>query len=123
MRPKKDRNPEEVLPLPLAVFHILIALGDGERHGYAIKREVAKRTGGKVDLGPGSLYGSIKRMLAEGLIMESEERPDEHLDDERRRYYRLTPFGLRVAQAEVGRMRQLIGAAEAKPGLRVPEPA
>jgi len=123
MRPKKDRDPEDLLPLPPAVFHILIALGDGERHGYAIKREVAKRTGGKVDLGPGSLYGSIKRMLAEGLIMESEERPDEHLDDERRRYYRLTPFGLRVTHAEVERMRQLIGEAEAKPGLRVPEPA
>ena len=89
-------------PLPPVVFHILLSLGEGERHGYALKREIALRTAGKMKLGPGVLYGSINKMLEQGLIEESDERPDAHLDDERRRYYRITPYGRKVAQAEVG---------------------
>lgn len=110
------------LPLQPAVFHILLALGDGEKHGYAIKREIARRTDGAVRLGPGTLYGSIKRMLAQELIEESEERPDFSLDDERRRYYRITQLGQRVAAAEVERMRSLISLARAKRMVRGPEP-
>jgi DNA-binding PadR family transcriptional regulator len=97
-----------MLPLPAAVFHILLSLGEGERHGYALKREIARRTDGQVTLGPGVLYGSIGKMLAQGLIEESDDRPDPHLDDERRRYYRITAFGRKVAQAEVARMRALV---------------
>jgi DNA-binding PadR family transcriptional regulator len=87
---------------------MLLALTEGERHGYALKREILRRTGGKLDLGAGALYGSIARMLDRGLVEESGERPDPHLDDERRRYYRITPFGRRVAQAEIARLRQLV---------------
>ena len=91
------RDPEALLPLTPAVFHVLLALADSERHGYGIMQEVAARTNGMMRMGPGTLYGSIKRMLAAGLIEESGERPDPALDDERRRYYRLTDFGRRVA--------------------------
>ena len=105
------------LPLPPAMFHMLLALGEGERHGYALKREILKRTGGKMNLGSGALYGSINRMLEHGLIEESGERPDPHLDDERRRYYRITPLGRRVAQAEALRMRALVELTEARLGL------
>ena len=105
------------LPLPTAMFHILLCLGEGERHGYALKREILRRTKGKLNLGAGALYGSINRMLEEGLIEESEERPDPHLDDERRRYYRLTPLGRKVAQAEAARMRDLVQLAAAQFGL------
>ena len=108
------RDPQTLLPLTPAVFHILLALADRERHGYGIMQEVAGRTAGKVRLGPGTLYGSIQRMLAEGLIEESEERPDPDLDDERRRYYRLTEFGRRVAEAEAQRLAVLLGVARAK---------
>jgi len=108
------RDPETLLPLTPAVFHILLALADGERHGYGIMQEVASRTDGKLRMGPGTLYGSIKRMLADGLIMESGERPDPSLDDERRRYYRLTDFGQRVAQAEAQRLMQLLRVAHSK---------
>lgn len=96
-----------------AVFHILLSLGAGDRHGYAIKREVAARTDGKLKLGPGVLYGSINAMLESGLIEESEERPDPHLDDERRRYYRITKLGRKAAQAEAARMRELVQLAVA----------
>jgi DNA-binding PadR family transcriptional regulator len=108
------RDPEELLPLTPAVFHILLALADGERHGYGVIKEVDARTEGKVRLGPGTLYGSIKRMLTEGLIEESGERPDPELDDERRRYYRLTKFGRRVAVAEAERLSRLVASARAK---------
>jgi DNA-binding PadR family transcriptional regulator len=100
--------------LPASEFHILLALGDAERHGYAIKQEIAARTEGEVDLGPGTLYGSIKRMLADGLIEESEARPDASVDDERRRYYRITPLGREVAAAEARRMEQLVALARRK---------
>jgi DNA-binding PadR family transcriptional regulator len=107
-------EPEEFLPLTPSVFHILLALADGERHGYGIIKEVEARTEGRVRLGPGTLYGSIKRMLEEGLIEESDERPDSELDDERRRYYRLTGFGRRVATAEAERLSGLVASARAK---------
>jgi len=108
------RRPEEFLPLTPAMFHILLALADKERHGYHIMREVDERTEGNVKLGPGTLYGSIKRMMADGLIEELEERPDPELDDERRRYYRLTDFGFRVATAEAQRLEQMVRSARAK---------
>ncbi len=104
-------------PLSPAVFHILLCLGEGERHGYALKREIERRTGGKLRLGPGVLYGSISKMLEQGLIEESDNRPDPHLDDERRRYYRITPYGREVARAEALRMRELVQLAAAKFGV------
>ncbi|MGA8153145.1 MAG: PadR family transcriptional regulator [Terriglobales bacterium] len=107
----------DMTPLSPAVFHILLSLGEGERHGYAIKREIAARTKGKLKLGPGVLYGSINKMLELGLIEESTDRPDPHLDDERRRYYRITPYGRKVAQAEAARMRELVLLAGARFGV------
>lgn len=107
-------QPESMLPLTPAVFHILLALCDQERHGYGIMQEVAHSTAGEVRLGPGTLYGSIKRMLAADLIEESAERPDPELDDQRRRYYRLTDLGQRVARAEAGRLANLVQRAQAK---------
>jgi DNA-binding PadR family transcriptional regulator len=101
-------------PLTPAVFHILLALADGERHGYAIMREVAQQSGGRARLGPGTLYGSIRRLLEDGLIEETEARPDPALDDERRRYYRLTPSGRRVAEVEAARLDGLARAARAR---------
>src|SRR5580693_2564629 len=116
--PSKDESSfQDRKPLPPVIFHILLSLGDGERHGYALKREIVQRTGGKLKLGPGVLYGAINKMLEQGLIEESDERPDPHLDDERRRYYRITPLGLRVAQAEAVRMRELAQFAQDKLGL------
>ena len=110
----KNRKPEDFLPLTPATFHILLALADRERHGYDIMREVDERTEGKVRLGPGTLYGSIKRLLSDGLVQELDERPAPELDDERRRYYRLTDFGFRVATAEAERLAQLVKAAKSK---------
>lgn len=111
------------LPLPVSEFQILLALADEERHGYGIMREVSERTSGEVQLGPGTLYGSIKRMVARGLIEESDERPDPELDDERRRYYRITSLGRRVVVAEARRMELMVGIARAKRLLKRPEPA
>ena len=108
---------DALLPLPLAIFHMLLSLSEGERHGYALKREIRQRTGGKLNLGSGALYGSINRMLEQGLIEESEERPDPHLDDERRRYYHITALGRRVAQAETVRLQQLVRMAESRLGV------
>ena len=96
------------------LFHILVALADQDRHGYAIMLDVTARTGGELKLSPGTLYGSIKRMLEQGLVEESGERPDAALDDERRRYYRLTDFGRRVATAEAERLSGLVQVARAK---------
>lgn len=109
--PSKER--ERLLPLPPAVFQILVALADQDRHGYAIMQDVAARTDGRMKLSPGTLYGSIKRMLDDGLIVEAEERPDPDEDDERRRYYRLTRFGRDVAQAEADRLATLLRQARA----------
>jgi len=114
---KSDKSAEAHLPLPPAIFHMLLSLSDGERHGYALKREIRKRTDGKLNLGAGALYGSIARMLERGFIIETDTRPDPHLDDERRRYYRITPLGRRVAQAEAQRMRQLVTLADDAFGL------
>ncbi len=102
---------DDLIPLSTAMFHILLSLGEGERHGYALRREIAKRTNGKLKLGPGVLYGSVNKMLELGLIEESDERPDPHLDDERRCYYRITNFGRQVARAEAARMRGLADMA------------
>jgi DNA-binding PadR family transcriptional regulator len=115
--PDKDRTDATALtPLPPVVFHILLSLGEGERHGYALKREIAQRTGGRLRPGPGVLYGAIGKMLELGLIVESDDRPDPHLDDERRRYYRITPYGRKAAQAEAARMRELVDLAAARFG-------
>lgn len=118
---KSERSAiEALLPLPLPVFHMLLALTEGERHGYALKREILRRTGGKLNLGSCALYGSINRMLEQGLIEESDERPDSHLDDERRRYYRITALGRRAAQAEAARLRDLVRLAESSLALETP---
>ncbi len=109
-----NREPADMLPLAPAVFHILLALSNGERHGYGIMREIAAATEGQMRIGPGTLYRSIKQMLTTGLIEESDERPDPTLDDERRRYYRLTGYGRQVAQAEARRLARLVRAAEAR---------
>jgi DNA-binding PadR family transcriptional regulator len=108
------------LPLTPPVFHVLIALADGEKHGYAILREVEDRTGGKVRLSSGTLYAIIKRLLNDGLINETDERPNEDEDDERRRYYGLTSFGRRVAAAEAERMEEMLSAARSKKLIRKP---
>jgi DNA-binding PadR family transcriptional regulator len=110
----RKEKPEAWLPLTPAMFHILLALADKERHGYEIMREVDERTEGKMRVGPGTLYGSIKRMLNDGLIEELDERPDPELDDERRRYYRLSDFGRRVAIAEAERLDKLVKSARFK---------
>jgi len=106
-------HPDDHLPLPVATFHILVAVADQDRHGYAIMQDVATRTNGALKLSPGTLYGSIRRMLDEGLIVElsDRQRPDE--DDERRRYYRITAFGRAVAQAEAARLATLLRQAKA----------
>ena len=107
-------DPAGMLPLTPAVFHILLALAEGERHGYAIMREVADSTGGQIKMGPGTLYGTIKRLLAAGLVKESAERPDPGLDDERRRYYQLTSPGRRVVTAEAERLSAMVKLAQGK---------
>lgn len=104
----------DFLPLTPAIAHILLAVADEDRHGYAIMQEVARLTDGGTRMGPGTLYGTIKRLLAGGLIEEADERPDPDLDDERRRYYRLTKLGRQVLEAEAARMATLLGAARAK---------
>ncbi|MCC6364092.1 MAG: helix-turn-helix transcriptional regulator [Bryobacterales bacterium] len=107
-------------PLTPAVFHILLAIIDGEKHGYGIMQEVSARTGGKVILGPGTLYGTINRMLEAGLIEESGAQADPALGDERRRYYRITRKGRRAAVAETGRLQELLSVARAKRLLQRP---
>jgi DNA-binding PadR family transcriptional regulator len=104
-----DRDPSELLPLTPALFHVLLALADGEKHGYAVLKEVEERTGGAVLLSTGTLYGIIKRLLADGLIRDSVAG-----SDERRRAYRLTAFGRKVALAEAERLRDLVRSAHAK---------
>jgi len=118
---EEQRGLRDLLPLTPAVLHILLALADEERHGYGIMREVEERTGGQTRMGPGTLYGSIKRMLADGLIEESDERPDPAMDDQRRRYYRITDFGRSVAGAEAERLQSIVTVARAKSVLRAPE--
>src|ERR1700730_16723718 len=110
----RSKNPHDLLPLTAPVFHILLALSDGERHGYAIMQQVAADTNGALQLGPGTLYGCLKRMLAAPLLEESDDRPDPNLDDERRRYYRITDFGARTVRAEAQRLAVAVSAAQAK---------
>lgn len=105
---------EALLPLPTATFHILMALTGEDRHGYAIIQDVAARTGGALKLSAGTLYRSIQRMLEQGLIVEVRERPGPELDDERRRYYRITDFGMQVGHAEARRLVQLVKLARAR---------
>jgi DNA-binding PadR family transcriptional regulator len=102
-----------LMPLPPVTFHILVALVDGDRHGYAIIREVAERTDGEIEIQAGTLYRSIQRMLEQGLVSETRTRPAIGEDDERRRYYRITPFGRQVAQAEARRLTQMVRLARA----------
>lgn len=111
---KTQIDPEDFLPLTPAVFHVLLAISDGERHGYAIMQEIADHTGGRMKMGPGTLYGTIKRLLEAQLIEESDERPDPKLDDERRRYYRLTGLGQRVVKAEAQRHAEMVEIARGK---------
>ena len=99
--------------LPTAFFHILVAVADRERHGYAIMQDVAARTAGQLKLGPGTLYGAIKRMLQDGLIQEVEGRGDPEGGDERRRYYRITSHGRKIAIAESARLASLLSQARA----------
>jgi DNA-binding PadR family transcriptional regulator len=110
----EDPEIEALLPLPEATFHILLALADADRHGYAILQDVAERTKGEVKLGAGTLYRSIQRMQEQGLIVETRDRPAPELDDERRRYYRITPFGTAVARAESRRLSRLVQLARAR---------
>ncbi len=117
------KAPEEFLPLSAPVLHILLALADGEAHGYAIMQDVAQRSDGVVRLGPGTLYGAIGRMLEDRLIEESQERPDPSLDDSRRRYYRLTPYGGEVLAAETKRLAVLLRAARSSKAIRSMKPA
>lgn len=107
----EQKGPEDFLPLPSATLHILVALSSGEKHGYAVMSEVERLSDGAVRMGPGTLYGSIKRMLADRLIEETAERPDPALDDQRRRYYRLTGLGQQVCTAELRRLETLIRRA------------
>ena len=106
--------PEDLLPMTPAMFNILLALADGEKHGYAIMLEVEESTQGAVKMGPGTLYGSIKRMLSSGLIEETAERPDPALDDERRRYYRLSAVGQRALRLEAERLERQVSIARLK---------
>ncbi len=106
--------PEAQAPLTAAMFHVLLALADGDKHGYAILKEVVDQTVGEVQLSTGTLYGIIKRLLAEGLIVESRNRPAVENDDQRRRYYRLTPSGRQVAVAEAERLEKLLVRARSK---------
>ena len=107
-------TPESQLPLAPATFQILLALVDRERHGYAIMKEVTTRTDGAVQLGPGTLYGALKRLLENGLVEKGSERADPELGDDRRRYYRLTKLGLRVARMEARRLDAMVRAARQK---------
>jgi DNA-binding PadR family transcriptional regulator len=119
---ERSSDPGDFLPLTPVALNVLLALADGERHGYGIMLEVRERTGGRVRLGPGTLYGAIKRLKESGMIEESGERPDPEADDERRRYYRLTGFGGAVLAAEVERLDSLVRAARRKGAFPAPKP-
>src|SRR5580658_642664 len=114
MTKSQTPTPQSLLPLTPPVFHILLALAEEERHGYGIMQDVAWQTNDALQLGPGTLYGCLKRMLAAGLVEESDERPDPAMDDERRRYYRMTALGRRVVRAEAERLAGAVTAARAR---------
>ncbi len=109
---EKAEADDAFLPLPTAVFHILVALADRDRHGYSIMQDVSARTDGKVRLSAGTLYSAIRRMLDQGLIEELRDSPDPDSEDQRRRYYRLTALGRRVALAEARRLRDMLSQAQ-----------
>lgn len=109
----KKKTIESYLPLTPAVFHVLLSLADGEKHGYVISKEIARRTDNEVRLSAGTLYGIIKRLLEDGFIEESDDRPNFSLDDQRRRYYRLTKLGYALAEAEAERMERVLAMARA----------
>ena len=123
-RSDSARTPDSLLPLKPVVFQVLLSLVDGERHGYALVQDIAERTAAKIDLEPGNLYRVLKSMLEEGVIEESERRPAPDRDDERRRYYRMTAFGRKVAMAEAARLDRIVEDARARnlipavPGVR-----
>ena len=116
--PARVNDIDRLLPLKAVAFQILVSLADGERHGYAITQDIAGRTSARMRLEPGNLYRSLKTMLDDGLIEESERRPAPDLDDERRRYYRITPLGRRVALAETARLDAMVTEAKAKRWVR-----
>jgi DNA-binding PadR family transcriptional regulator len=118
-----DPQLTRLLPLPPVWFHLLLALTNQERHGYALMQDVAAESDGKIRLGPGTLYGALKRLLALGLVEESGRRPDHGLDDQRRRYYRLTALGRRALAAEAARHVSLVQLAQSKRVLSRPRPA
>jgi DNA-binding PadR family transcriptional regulator len=120
---RAPEGPEGYLPLTPAVLDIMVALANEELHGYAIMQEVRSRTDGQRRLAPGTLYRSLKQMEQRGWVAESEERPEAGLEDERRRYYRLTEFGRRVALAEVERLEGLVGAARSRGFIPSPRPS
>ena len=109
-----DARAQAFLPLTPPTLHTLVALADGDKHGYAIMKDVENQTAGHLKLGPGTLYGTIKRLLAADLIVETDERADPELDDERRRYYRLTALGRELAWQENRRLAQAVKAARLK---------
>jgi len=119
---ERTSDPGDLIPLTSAALNVLLALADGERHGYGIMLEVKERTGGRVRLGPGTLYGAIKRLKEGGVIEESGRRSGTEADDERRRYYRLTGFGGEVLAAEVERLDGLVRAARRKGAFPMPKP-
>ena len=110
----KDRNPETVLPFKPVDYLVLLVLAEQERHGYGIVQDIEKRSDGQIRLEPGNLYRTIRRLIREGLLEESDRRPAPESDDERRRYYRLTPFGLNAAAAETTRLKRLVRFAESR---------
>ena len=110
---REGAEPDDYLPLPRDTFDVLVSLADQDRHGYAILRDILERTGGRIRLSPSTLYAVIRRLLESGLIEELDERPDPAHDDERRRYYRLTALGRRVARAEAARLTRLLAHARA----------
>jgi DNA-binding PadR family transcriptional regulator len=111
---RREPNPASFLPVTPAIAHILLAVADRDRHGYAVMQEIERMTDGAVRMGPGTLYGTIKRMMAAGLIEETDDRPHPGANDERRRYYRATALGRRVLEEETARMAGLVAAARAK---------
>jgi len=111
---QKNRNPDTVLPLKPVDYLVLLVLAEQERHGYGIVQDIEKRSEGQLRLEPGNLYRTIRRLMRDGLLQESDRRPAPESDDERRRYYRLTPFGLKAAAAETARLKQLVRFAETR---------
>jgi len=116
------RDPEPLLPLTPGVFHVLLVLAGGDTHGYAILKEVSYLTGGAVSLSAGTLYAILRRLVSDGLVVERMDRPAPEADDERRRYYNLTDFGLSVARAEAARLQDVLSLARAKNLLAKPRP-